>query len=82
MHRAVQQALTDKLLSDVCCTHVFVSTLQGPPGTGKTSTIIQFVSLLLQHIGHTGKPILACAQSNVAVDNLYEGLCSKGVSSV
>ncbi|GIL65859.1 hypothetical protein Vafri_19506, partial [Volvox africanus] len=55
--------------------------LQGPPGTGKTTTIVRFV----QHIKHTMRyphPILACAQSNVAVDNLLEGLVDLGMRAV
>ncbi|GIM05113.1 hypothetical protein Vretimale_9531, partial [Volvox reticuliferus] len=58
-----------------------VALLQGPPGTGKTTTIVRFI----QHIRHTMRyphPILACAQSNVAVDNLLEGLVDLGMRAV
>ncbi len=65
----------------VCaCVCVCVHILQGPPGTGKTATIVQFISLLIQQLGYRRGPILACAQSNVVVDNLLQGLCDRGVS--
>lgn len=47
-----------------------VALLQGPPGTGKTTTIVRFIKLMSEFGFRL--PILACAQSNVAVDNLLE----------
>jgi len=44
--------------------------LHGPPGTGKTTTIIE---IILQEIKR-GSKILACAASNIAVDNIVERL--------
>uniref|UniRef100_A0A0D9ZA21 DNA helicase n=1 Tax=Oryza glumipatula TaxID=40148 RepID=A0A0D9ZA21_9ORYZ len=44
--------------------------LHGPPGTGKTTTIIE---IILQEVKH-GSKILACAASNIAVDNIVERL--------
>ncbi|KAJ3299323.1 Tripartite DNA replication factor [Borealophlyctis nickersoniae] len=58
-----------------------LSLLQGPPGTGKTSTIVKFIRVLRKQF-KAKFPILACAQSNVAVDNLLEGLHDQGVSAV
>jgi ATP-dependent RNA/DNA helicase IGHMBP2 len=44
--------------------------LHGPPGTGKTTTVIE---IILQEVKR-GSKILACAASNIAVDNIVERL--------
>jgi superfamily I DNA and/or RNA helicase len=44
--------------------------IHGPPGTGKTTTVIELIRHLLQQ----GQTVLACAPSNLAVDNLFERL--------
>lgn len=44
--------------------------LHGPPGTGKTTTVVE---IILQEIKR-GSKILACAASNIAVDNIVERL--------
>ncbi|KAJ3695694.1 hypothetical protein LUZ60_001071 [Juncus effusus] len=46
--------------------------LHGPPGTGKTTTIVE---IILQEVKR-GSKILACAASNIAVDNIVERLSS------
>jgi len=49
-----------------------LSLIQGPPGTGKTvtsATIVYHLSRL------TGGPVLVCAPSNIAVDQLTEKVC-------
>ena len=53
--------------------------VQGPPGTGKTHTAVRILEAwATQDIG----TILAVADSNVAVDNLLEGLLSKNIRAV
>ncbi|KAF8176314.1 P-loop containing nucleoside triphosphate hydrolase protein [Pholiota molesta] len=54
------------------------SLIQGPPGTGKTKTIIETVKLLKGHF-KTTYPLLICTYTNVAVDNLVDGLIKAGV---
>ena len=58
-----------------------LSVWQGPPGTGKTRTLMSFIEgavELARAQGVTGKKtgpiVLACAASNVAVDNILDGL--------
>jgi ATP-dependent RNA/DNA helicase IGHMBP2 len=47
-----------------------VALIHGPPGTGKTTTVIETIMQELRR----GNRVLACAASNVAVDNLVERL--------
>ncbi len=53
--------------------------VQGPPGTGKTFTAIRILAYLAQT---SGQPLLATAESNVAVDNLLEGLLDMGINAL
>ncbi|HEX6812984.1 MAG TPA: IGHMBP2 family helicase [Planctomycetota bacterium] len=47
-----------------------VALIHGPPGTGKTTAVVEFIRQAVAR----GERILACAPSNVAVDNLAERL--------
>jgi len=53
-----------------CVASSDVHLVHGPPGTGKTTTVVEIVRQLVAR----GLRVLACAPSNVAVDNLAERL--------
>ena len=44
--------------------------IHGPPGTGKTTTVVELVHQAIKK----GLSVLACAPSNIAVDNMVERL--------
>lgn len=52
--------------------------IHGPPGTGKTTTLVE---LICQTVA-AGETVLACAPSNMAVDNLFQRLLSCGQRAV
>ena len=61
-----------------------ISLIQGPPGTGKTRTACNILSVLVaieKDRTKTNK-ILACSHSNVAADNILEGLLRLGMNVV
>lgn len=48
--------------------------VHGPPGTGKTVTCVEIIEQAVEK----GDDVIACADSNTAVDNLVEHLVSRG----
>lgn len=52
--------------------------IHGPPGTGKTKTV---VALIVEAV-RRGQRVLACAPSNLAVDNIVERLAPHGLDVV
>lgn len=48
-----------------------IGMIHGPPGTGKTTTVVE---LILQTVKTQRSKVLACAPSNIAVDNIIERL--------
>ena len=56
-----------------------LSLIQGPPGTGKTVTS---ATIVYQLVKQQGGPILVCAPSNTAVDQLTEKIEKTGLKVV
>jgi ATP-dependent RNA/DNA helicase IGHMBP2 len=52
--------------------------LHGPPGTGKTTAVVE----LIRQAVTRGQKVLACAPSNLAVDNILERLLACGERAV
>jgi ATP-dependent RNA/DNA helicase IGHMBP2 len=55
-----------------------VAIIHGPPGTGKTTTVVE----LIRQAAARGEKVLACAPSNLAVDNLVERLVREGEKAI
>lgn len=57
-----------------CMSSSFFHLIHGPPGTGKTITCVEVIQQAIKK----NKTVLACADSNTAVDNLVEKLVEQG----
>jgi ATP-dependent RNA/DNA helicase IGHMBP2 len=55
-----------------------VALIHGPPGTGKTTAVVE----LIRRAVRRGDKVLACAPSNLAVDNIFERLLAAGERAV
>ena len=69
----------------IASTNRSLTLVQGPPGTGKTAValeILKYWSESQQLNQGRNSSVLACSDSNVAVDNLVEGLIKEGVKVV
>lgn len=55
-----------------------IAVIHGPPGTGKTTTVIEVIRQAVAR----GEKVLACAASNMAVDNLLERLVRAGERAI
>lgn len=55
-----------------------LSIIHGPPGTGKTTTVVE----LIRQAVLRGDRVLACAASNLAVDNILERLLAAGERAI
>ena len=71
--KAYNQGLNDSQREAIyrCLASTDVSMIHGPPGTGKTTTVVE---LILQSVKLQKTKVLACAPSNIAVDNIIERL--------
>ena len=85
--RAATATVTAGLNSSQCraveaATSRSLTLVQGPPGTGKTKVALTILQAWLVARAYPNEPLLACSDSNIAVDNLLEGLIRLGVRAI
>jgi Ni2+-binding GTPase involved in maturation of urease and hydrogenase len=58
--------------------------IQGPPGTGKTAVSVKIIMNWIQRfkLTRSGAKCFAGSDSNIAVDNILEGLVKNGVNVI
>jgi len=56
--------------------------VQGPPGTGKTVVAVNILIHWVRTRCFGSAGVLCCSDSNIAVDNLLEGLVKQGIRLV
>ena len=59
-----------------------VTLVQGPPGTGKTAVAVRILTYWARSGTHSRGAILCASDSNIAVDNMLEGLVKVGVNAL
>ena len=72
----LNESQREAVLRSLSATDFFL--IHGPPGTGKTVTCVEIIAQLVRR----GLKVLATAESNIAVDNIVEGLVKAGVNVV
>jgi ATP-dependent RNA/DNA helicase IGHMBP2 len=65
---ALDDSQRDAVSHALAANHIAI--IHGPPGTGKTTTVVELIRQAIRR----GERVLACAPSNLAVDNLLERL--------
>eukprot|EP01103_Thecamoeba_quadrilineata_P015130 TRINITY_DN4689_c0_g1_i1.p1 TRINITY_DN4689_c0_g1~~TRINITY_DN4689_c0_g1_i1.p1 ORF type:complete len:842 (-),score=197.24 TRINITY_DN4689_c0_g1_i1:65-2590(-) len=75
LNQSQQLAITSGLKSKL-------TLIQGPPGTGKTRTAVLLLRKIIEFHSPNSPLILASADTNVAVDNLLEGLLDEGIRAI
>jgi len=79
---AMTQSLTPSQKEAIlACVQRKLTIIQGPPGTGKTTTICHLVKSLRGMLPKN-YPILVSAYTNLAVDQMLQGLLDEGVKAL
>lgn len=82
-HFAMGPLNRSQLTALIAATSRRLTLVQGPPGTGKTATATRILEYWARSKVHGGREaVLACSDSNIAVDNLLEGLIRAGIKAV